>query len=153
ISQDHPIALVGATMHPVSGPAIDNGTLVIEGGRITALGPAGTPVPAGAERIELGGRHIYPGFVDAYSTLGLRAREAVRAPNDVVEGGGAARPNARADVAVNPECELIPVARSNGVLVAVVVPQGGGISGTSAAMMMDGWTGTEMTLKAPLAVH
>jgi imidazolonepropionase-like amidohydrolase len=61
-------------------------------------------------------------------------------------------PNVRAEVAVNPESELIPVARSGGVAVAATAPSGGIIAGTSAAMMMDGWTWEEMTLKAPLGL-
>ena len=58
-------ALVGANLHPVSGPEIKGGTLVIAGGKIAAIGPAGTPIPPEAQTIELSGLDIWPGMVDA----------------------------------------------------------------------------------------
>src|SRR5439155_2454786 len=61
--------------------------------------------------------------------------------------------NVRAEVAFNPESELLPVARANGVLTALCAPQGGVLSGTSALMMLDGWSGRDMTLAAPVAMH
>src|SRR5437868_4915288 len=60
-TQDHPIAIVGATIHPVSGPAIDNGTILFEKGKITAVG-ANVTLPQGAEVVDGKGKHVYPGF-------------------------------------------------------------------------------------------
>jgi hypothetical protein len=77
---------------------------------------------------------------------------AVRATNDVSEVGDIT-PNVRAEAAVNPDSELLPVTRANGVLLALSVPGGGLISGTSGLMMMDGWTWEDMTLKGPVAMH
>ena len=58
-AQDHPIALVGATVHPASGPAIENGIVVFDKGKITAVG-ADVTVPDDAERIDASGKHVYP---------------------------------------------------------------------------------------------
>ena len=77
---------------------------------------------------------------------------AVRATVDVEETG-AINPNVRSITSVNPDSELIPVARSAGVLTALSVPEGGIISGQSAVLRLDGWTPDEMTVLSPAAMH
>jgi imidazolonepropionase-like amidohydrolase len=79
----------------------------------------------------------------------------VRGSVDVAEAG-AINPNARAQVAINADSELLPVARANGVLYAHVVPQagqGGVISGQSTLVQLSGWTWEQMTTKAAVGVH
>ena len=149
--QETPIALVGGTICPVSSPPIEQGTLVLDEGRITAIGRR-VQVPAGAKRIDVRGRHVYPGLINAYSNLGLVEIGAVRATRDYSETGKV-NPNVKAEVAVNPDSEWIPVTRSNGVLLALTAPSGGLIAGTSALLQLDGWTWEEMTLKAPVGMH
>ncbi|NUM77515.1 amidohydrolase, partial [candidate division KSB1 bacterium] len=149
--QTRPIALVGATIHPVSTPAIANATIVFDQGKIVALGQ-NVSIPANAERIEVSGKHVYPAMIDANTTLGLIEIGSVRATVDFSETGPI-NPNVRAEVAVNPDGEMIPVTRANGVALALSVPQGGIISGTSALIMLDGWTWEQMTLKAPVGMH
>ncbi len=149
--QDHPIAIVGGTIHPVSGPAIEGGTILFDAGKIVAVGKTVT-LPPGAEAIDAKGQHVYPGLISPDTYIGLTEIQAVRASLDVTETG-LINPNVRAEVAVNPESELIPVARSNGITLVVSAPTGGLISGTSAMLMMDGWTWEDMTLKAPIALN
>jgi imidazolonepropionase-like amidohydrolase len=144
---DHPVALVGGLIHPVDGPDILGGVLVMDGGRITAVGGPETPIPENAQRIDVSGRHVYPGLIAPHSDLGLFEIESVRATRDQAEAGQI-NPNVKAQVAFNPDSELIPVARANGVLLAVTAPTGGLISGTCAVMQLDGWTWEEMTLRA-----
>ena len=67
--QDHPIALVGGTIHPVSGPVIENGTILFDNGRIVAIGTNVT-LPQGTEQIDITGKHVYPGIIAAHTTLG-----------------------------------------------------------------------------------
>jgi len=148
--QDHPIALTGATIHPVSGPEISNGTIIFENGKITGIG-TNVPLPAGTEKIDVAGKQIYPGLINANSTVGLTEIEAVRATNDYAEVGQI-KPNVRSEIAVNPESELIPTLRANGVVIANVMPQGGLIAGRSAAIMMDGWTQEDVVFKAPIGL-
>jgi imidazolonepropionase-like amidohydrolase len=145
------IALKGATIHPVTGPDIASGTIVFENGKITAIG-AEVAIPEGAEVIDATGKHVYPGLINAHTVLGLVEIGAVRATVDVAESG-AINPNVRSITSVNPDSELIPVARSNGILTALSVPEGGLISGQSAVLRLDGWTPEEMTVRTPTAMH
>jgi imidazolonepropionase-like amidohydrolase len=149
--QTKPIAIKGATIHPVSGADIPSGTIVFENGKITALG-VDVPVPAGAEVIDGAGKHVYPGLINANTVLGLVEIGAVRATVDVEESG-AINSNVRSITSINPDSELIPVARSAGILTALSVPEGGLISGQSAVLRLDGWTPEEMTVLSPAAMH
>lgn len=150
-AQSQPIALVGATVHPVSAAPIEDATIVFDTGKIVALGQS-VAIPANARRIDAKGKHVYPSLIAANTTLGLIEIGSVRATVDMSETGPI-NPNVRAEVAVNPDGEMIPVTRSNGVALAVTVPQGGIISGTSALLMLDGWTWEQMTMRAPLGLH
>lgn len=148
-----PVVLTGATLHPVSAPPIAGGALRFEGGRITALGA--TVDTTGAEVVDVAGRHVYPGLIAGSSVLGLVEVQAVRATNDTAEVG-AINPNARAVVAVNPDTEVVPVTRANGVLAALVHPvagQQGVVTGTAALLQLDGWTAEDMTVRDGVGVH
>jgi imidazolonepropionase-like amidohydrolase len=149
--QTKAIAIKGATIHPVTGPDIPSGTIVFENGKITAIG-ADAAIPANAEVIDGTGKHVYPGLINANTVLGLVEIGAVRATVDVEEAG-ALNPNVRSITSVNPDSELIPVARAAGVLTALSVPEGGIISGQSAVLRLDGWTPEEMTVLSPAAMH
>jgi imidazolonepropionase-like amidohydrolase len=149
--QKTPVALVGATIHPVSGPVIEKGTIVFDGGKITGIG-AEAAIPDGAEKIELEGKHVYPGLFDALSDLGLVEIGSVRATDDFHETGQV-NPNVRAVVAINPDSELIPVARSNGVLLTLTTPSGSLMPGRSAVIQLDGWTWEDMALVPDAALH
>jgi len=145
----------GAKIHPVSSAAIENGQLLIDAGKIVAVGADLSAQAGGAERVDLTGRWVVPAFITANSVMGLTEIETVRGTVDVAEAG-AINPNARAQVAINADSELLPVARANGVLYAHVVPQagqGGLISGQSALVQLSGWTWEQMTIKSPVGVH
>ncbi len=148
--QSRPVALIHAVVHPVTSEAIVDATIVFDQGRIVAVGKDVT-IPAGAEVIDLGGKHVYPGLFGGPSDIGLTEINSVRATRDESETGQF-NPNARAEVAVNPDSEHIPVTRSNGVLFSLTAPQGGLIAGTAAVLQLDGWTFEDMTLHAPAAL-
>jgi len=155
--QDRPILLTGATVHTVSGEVIENGKVLFANGKLQNIGGADLKInlAAGTETIDLKGKHIYPGLIAANTVLGLTEVPRIRATVDITEPGRI-NPNARTQVAVNPDSELLPVTRSNGVLVAQVVPQGrtsGSIAGTSSVMALDGWTWEEMTVSASCGIH
>lgn len=148
------VVLAGADLQTVSHGAIERGEILIRDGRIAAIGAR---VEAGADalRIDLAGKRVYPGLVAAASVLGLSEVSAVRATNDFAETG-AISPEVRAESAVNPDTELWPVARANGVLTALVSPRAGSngvISGQSALMHSDGWTAEQMTLKGAAGMN
>jgi len=148
--QSQPIALVNATVHPVSSPSLAAATIVMDRGKIVALGTA-IPIPPDAITIDLKGQHVYPGLIESHSLLGLTEIGSVDVTNDHAERGDI-NPNVRAEVAINPESEHVPVARANGIALALVAPTGGLIAGRSALVMTDGWTWKEMTLAAPLSL-
>jgi len=144
------VALVGGTVHRVDAPVIANGTVILADGRIAVVG-AGVTVPAGARVVDVSGRHVYPSLFAPVTAIGLMEIGAVRESLDVTEFGEI-NPEARADLAVNFDSELLPVTRSGGVLIAAVTPAGGLVSGSAAVMKLDGWTREDSTVKAPAAI-
>ncbi len=149
--QNKPIALVGATVHTITNGTIENGIVLFDKGKIVAVGK-NVEIPKDAEIIDVKGKHVYPGLINAFTTIGLIEIGAVRATRDVTEVG-LINPNVRAEIAFNPDSEHPPVTRANGITMALVVPTGELIAGQSALMMLDGWTWEEMTLKAPVGLH
>jgi imidazolonepropionase-like amidohydrolase len=145
------LALTGGTVHPVTGPAIPNGTVLVDGTRIRAVG-AGLAVPAGARVVDCSGRHVYPGFVHANTTLGLHEVTTIQGSDDTQETGPV-NPNQRAEVMYNPDSDFLPVARLNGITTALSIPGGGSVRGTSALMHLDGWTQEDIAVRAPVALH
>jgi imidazolonepropionase-like amidohydrolase len=149
--QSEAIALRGATIHTVTNGVIENGTIIFEAGRITAVG-ADIAIPAGTRVVDVTGKHIYPGLIDAYSTVGIAEIGSVDMSNDVNELGDF-NPNVRTDVAVNAESRHIGTSRSQGVLTTLTTPGGGLISGLSSAMALEGWTWEEMSLESAAALN
>jgi imidazolonepropionase-like amidohydrolase len=145
------LALTGGTVHPVTGPEIPNGTVLVEGAKITAVG-TGIPVPSGAKVIDCTGKHVYPGFVHANTILGLQEISTIEGSDDSRETGNL-NPNQRAEVMYNPDSDFLPVARLNGVTTVLTIPGGGAVRGTSALMHLDGWTQEDITVRAPAALH
>ena len=152
-AQAGPIALVGGTIHPVEGDVIEGGTILLENCKISALGK-NVKLPAKVEKVDCQGQHIYPGLFDAYTDIGLVEINSVRATADFREVGNM-NPNVRALAAVNPDSEIIPVTRANGVLLALTAPRGMLVAGRAAVIQMDGWTPEQMALKdgAGLVIH
>jgi imidazolonepropionase-like amidohydrolase len=150
--QEQPVVLRGATIHTVTNGVIQNGTIVMDRGKITAIGGADVAVPRGAKVVDVSGKHIYPGLIDAYSTVGITEIGSVDVSNDITEIGDF-NPNVRAEVAVNAESRHIGTTRSAGVLVAFSTPDGGVISGLSSAMSLEGWTWEEMSMKGAAALN
>ncbi len=149
--QAQPVALIGGTVHPISGGPIENGTVIFEGGKLTYVGGPTSP-PAGAKVIDVSGKHVFPGMFEAHSQLGLTEIQSVPATIDTGEVGEL-NPNIKAQVAINPDSELLPVTRAGGVLVAVTAPSGGLISGQSAVIQLDGWTYEDMSLLPVSGMH
>jgi imidazolonepropionase-like amidohydrolase len=152
-AQEGPIALQHATIFPISQPQLQNATIVFDGGKIVAVGPDRDVVlPPNARTFDLTGKSVFPGLFESHSQMGLIEIGQVRATDDRRETG-ALNPNVKAQVAVNPDSEVIPVTRSNGVLLALSAPDGGLVSGRSAVLQLDGWTYEDLTLKAEVAMQ
>jgi imidazolonepropionase-like amidohydrolase len=149
--QSQAVALRGATIHTVTNGVIQNGTIILDKGKITAVG-ANVTIPPGAKIVDVTGKHIYPGLIDAYSTVGISEIGAVDMSNDVNEVGDF-NPNVRTDVAVNAESRHIGTSRSQGVLTTITTPGGGLISGMSSAMALEGWSWEEMSIESAAALN
>lgn len=152
-AQTTPIAIVNATVHTVTNGTLERATVVFDKGRITAVG-ASVTTPAGARIIDAAGKHVYPGFIAPVSTIGLTEVDAVRSTRDMGEVGDF-NPNARAETAYNPDSEIIPTVRYNGILLANVTPQGGVVSGLASLMRLDGWTREDIAIlpRSAMVVH
>ena len=122
------VLLTGATVHTVSGSTLAPGQVLIKDGKIAAVEKV---IKAKADRVtKLDGQHLYPGLIAASTSLGLVEINAVRATRDASEVGEYT-PDVESWVAVNPDSELIPVARANGITHFLPVPSGGIVAGQS----------------------
>jgi imidazolonepropionase-like amidohydrolase len=138
-------AITNARIVTVSGPVIENGTVVIQNGKIAAVG-ASVNIPANAEKIEGIGLSVYPGMIDAGTSLGLaEIGQGANATMDVAETG-TMNANAKAIIAVNPHSSHVNVTRVNGVTTVHTAPSGGMISGQSAVINLNGSTQSEMAV-------
>lgn len=143
-------------VHPVTGPSLDKGSVVVANGRIervlSADELADFSPPRGATEIDGQGLHLYPGMIDTGTILGLTELGSARETQDFAEGGDF-QPDLRASIGINPDSELIPVTRANGVLTVVSRPTGAVIPGQSTLINLLGWTPPEMVVRDPLALQ
>lgn len=146
------VAITGGKVYPVSGPAIENGTVVITNGKITAVG-ANVPIPAGAQRIDATGKIVTPGFVDAATELGVQEIAAVTNTRDMSASG---KDNIAAAFTIwdglNPNSVLLAPARKEGITSVLVLPTGGLIAGQAAMVDIVPGTTTDMVIRAPAAM-
>jgi imidazolonepropionase-like amidohydrolase len=140
----------GATVHPVSGPPIPNGSVVLEDGRIAQVGQR-VNVPPDAVVVDARGMYVYPGFIDAGTSMGLAEISPIRQTVDNSELGDF-QPDMRALIAVQVESAHFPTARYNGVTSTLTRPTGGVISGQAALINTFGWTPELKAVEAPLAM-
>lgn len=139
-----------ATIYTISGEPLQDSDLLIEGGRIKNIGSKLRH--EGAREIDLSGKRIYPGILAAGTAAGLIEIDSIQATIDARETGDYT-PDVRSWLAVNPDSDLLPVARANGITHIVPVPAGGIVTGLSGLMALQGWTTEEMTIKTPVALH
>ncbi len=149
--QSQAIAITNAIVHVGNGQVLNNATIVMDNGKITAVG-SNVAVPSGAQVINANGKQVYPGIILASSTLGLVEIGSVRASNDVREIGEM-NPDVRSIVAYNADSKVIGTLRSNGVLLANVVPQGSLLTGLSSVVQLDAWNNHDAAYKTDAGVH
>jgi len=138
-------AIRNARIVTVTGPDIENGTVVIRDGKIEAVG-ASVNVPAGAQTIDGSGLSVYPGMIDAGTNMGLvEVPQGANGTVDLAETGDL-NPNAKAIIAVNPHSAHIAVTRVEGITNTVTAPEGGLISGQAALINLLGTSSKEMAV-------
>ena len=153
--QAQPILIMNATAHLGNGTAIANSMIGIEGGKIVLVADATTTKMDTSKYkvvIQAVGKHVYPGFIAAVSSLGLVEIDAVRSTNDTRETGEM-NPHVRSLIAYNTDSRVIPTVRSNGVLLAQIKPEGGTISGQSSVVQLDAWNWEDAAYRTDDGTH
>ena len=145
------IAITGGTVYPVSGPTIENATVLIRDGRIVAVG-ANVAVPSGATRIDAAGKWITPGLIDGAGQMGLREITMVQNTNEATLRGNEVAASFNVLEGINPASTLIAVNRIEGVTSTLAVPNGSLIWGQAALIDLDGATIEAMRVKSPAAM-
>ncbi|MBX2931456.1 MAG: amidohydrolase family protein [Chitinophagaceae bacterium] len=148
--QKETIALTNATIHIGNGQVIENGMIIFSKGKIVDVRP--TANIADIKIIDCKGSHIYPGLITSQTDLGLNEISAVRAVLDKRELGEI-NANVRSIVAYNTDSKIIGTLRSNGILLANIVPQGGILSGSSSVVQLDAWNWEDALYKADAGIH
>jgi len=147
-AQEHAIAIKGGKLLTVTHGVIENGVIVIAGGKIAAVGPADSvAIPAGAQIVDASGMTVYPGLIDSETQLGLTEISAEPMTNDLVEPSDEIMPHMHVADAFHAESELIPVARLNGITNAVVAPASSDtLPGQDSFIQLAGNSANEMLL-------
>ncbi len=152
-AQQQPIALKGGKLLTVSHGTIDNGVLIIAGGKIAAVGPSSTPVPKDAKVIDVTGMTVYPGLIDSETSLGLTEISAEDTTNDRIEMSDEIMPHMHVFDAFHAESELIPVTRINGVTNAIVAPDSADtLPGQDSFVQLAGPSAADMLLLRDIAL-
>ena len=147
------IYITNGTVHVGNGTVLENATVEINGGKITNVGTNITPSASGATVVNAKGKHVYPGLILPSSDLGLKEiGSGVRASNDFSELGDY-NSNIRSITAYNTDSRVIPVLRSNGILLANVVPSGGSVNGSSTVVQLDAWNWEDAAYNMDGAMH
>ena len=152
------------TVHPVTGPNIENTSVLVVDGKISEIG-AKITAPKTTRVIEGKGLHVYPGMINSATEVGMSEISSIRESADTNEIGQF-DPQLHAAIAFNPSSEHIPVTRANGITSVMVMPatagggegrRGGGggqvISGQAGLMHLDGWTSEEMAINRSAAME
>lgn len=140
-AQQEPIAIIGATLHIGNGQLIENGVILFENGRITAVDMKSRNTEWQKDKykqIQADGKHVYPGLIALNTSLGLNEIGAIPATQDVNEFGPD-NSNARTIVAYDADSQVIPTVRTNGILTAQITPGSGRWSGLSSVVQLDAW--------------
>ncbi len=154
-AQSESIIIMNATAHIGNGKVIENSVIAFENGKITLVADATViKLQDGKykKKINAFGKHVYPGFINCNSSLGLTEIDLVRSTRDYYEVGEL-NPNVRSIIAYTTDSRIPPTVRSNGVLIEQIVPSGGTISGQSSVVVLDAWNWEDAAYKTDEGIH
>jgi hypothetical protein len=151
-AQTGKLYIKNATVHVGNGQVIPGATVSMENGKITGVGTSVTVQGNDAKVIDASGKHLYPGLILSASSLGLIETPTVRATTDVREIGEY-NPSIRAIVAYNTDSKITNTVRSNGILLANIIPEGGTISGSSSVVQLDAWNWEDAAYRMDGGLH
>jgi hypothetical protein len=154
-------AITGGTVHPVSGPDVPNGVVIIRDGLIEAAG-ANLTVPPDASVVDATGAHVYPGLIDAQTSLGF-ATAAPRPRRGGGGGGGAAPPPAPQLPETSPAFEALQnvklsdedadARRAIGVTTILTAPSFGIFNGQSVLLNLGSGSLESRVIRNPAALQ
>ena len=151
--------ITNATIHIGNGQVINNGTIKVTNGKIELVINGSSLTTAGSRIIDASGKHVYPGLISPITNLGLKeVSSGVRGSNDYDEIGEI-NPSIRAITAYNTDSKVINTLRSNGILLANVVPQdeesssSSLITGTSSVVQLDAWNWEDAAYRMDGQMH
>jgi len=154
------IAIVGGDVYTADGTPIRGGTVVIQNGRITAVG-ANVAIPAGARRIDATGKWVTPGLIESSTTMGISEVSSITESNDAEIQDVTSRRDTDDQVqaaftvteGLNPRSMVIPIVRIMGVTTAITRPSGSLISGQGAMIDLIGNRVEDMTVVSPIGMY
>ncbi len=155
LPQKEAILILNGTAHLGNGQVIQNSVIGFKEGKLVLVADAlRTNINKNEYKIivDASGKHVYPGFINCNSNLGLTEIDAIRATRDFNEVGDF-NPNVRSIISYNTDSKISPTLRSNGVLLVQVVPQGGVISGQSSVVELDAWNWEDAAYKTDEGIH
>lgn len=144
-------AITNAAIHTVTNGTLESGIVLIEDNSITFVGE-NARIPNDYQTIDATGKHVYPGFIDANTRLGLEEVSSISLTKDYAEVGDF-NPHMKAFTAVNPNSVSIPVTRVNGITNVVSIPASGVISGKAVLLDLWGYTPDDMAVKQSAGLH
>ena len=151
-NQSKSLLIQGATLHIGNGSILENAELGIADGKIVEVGAVGSSQNTYDTTIDASGKHLYPGFIAANSTVGMVEIDAIRPTNDLNEIG-TFLPHIRTIIAYNAESKVVESLRPNGILTAQIVPTRGRIAGSSSVVQLDAWNWEDASLKTDEGIH
>ncbi len=151
LKQTTPVVITNATIHVGNGQILENTSILMVDGKIKQIGSVIT-VPSGSLTINAQGKQVYPALILSATDLGLVEVPSVRATSDVREIGNI-NASIRSIVAYNTDSKVTNTLRSNGILLANIVPEGGLISGSSSVVQLDAWNWEDAAYKMDGGIH
>jgi imidazolonepropionase-like amidohydrolase len=149
--QDAPVIIMNGTIHVGNGQVLNNQSIEIKDGKITAIGN-NIAAADNAVKVDAKGKHVYPGLILSNSNLGLVEVNSVRASADAQEIGEY-NPSVRSLVAYNTDSKVINTLKTNGITHANIVPQGGTISGSASVVQLDAWHWEDAAYARDHSIH
>ncbi len=153
-AQQTPVVISNATIHIGNGTVIEKGMIIFKEGVLNYVGEMKNSGydDNTATMIDATGKHVYPGIIALSTQLGLNEISAVRSTRDSYEVGEY-NPNIRSIIAYNTDSKVIPTLRTNGILLAQIIPDGGTIAGQSSIVKLSGWNWEDAAVKTDNVLH